>query len=346
MASSGEINAAAAEAEVQVPWYPPLPIWKLLLLLVLTLGIYSAFFLYRLARELRDHEDPYLTPPLYPFSLLLAPAAGIATGVLARKLKDSTPPEQRARGFNPVSIGLLVFLGLTALGVSEWVPSVFFYFAAIALFVTPWLLLQHQLNLRKAHLADTAFKTRPNRYTKLQLTALAAGSVVVVLIGFALYEGVLRMTGEELPVDTAYVDPAGRFSVQAPRDGWTLVEPGYIGDDSDMDLLGPGSSDWAVVYVHQQAGWTIDDLVESRFQILGDAFDQYYEERRLLPDSEIAISHAIYSGRTAIDGQTEYAVSTFATRDLAVEIIVFTAGRTMNLSRGAELAQSIRPVIQ
>ena len=70
--------ASAAPAGT-LRWYPPLPLWKLYLLVVLTAGFALPFWSYRTAREIRDHHAPTVKPWLYPFSFLISLIAAIAS---------------------------------------------------------------------------------------------------------------------------------------------------------------------------------------------------------------------------------------------------------------------------
>lgn len=343
-----EADAVAAATDKR-DWYPPLPLWKLFLLLVLTFGLYSAFYVYRTARELRDHSNPLLTPALYPFSLLFAPVAGVAAARLATAAGQAAGADQKIAAASPALVGLGVFVGHVGLALSNLSTLTSVSIIAVAVYALPWLLLQHQINrIKRVRLVASPdairFRTRPERYTKWQWVGLGCGVLMFVLVGFALRDDYIRLTGEALPVREAWVDPLGRFMFEVPRDGWKIVSSGYYSDDAEIELAGPGAGDWALVFVHEQTGWTIDDLVEFRYDQLVDSESEYRETRRLIEGTGVAVSHADYSGFELLDGITDYAVTSFVTETRAVEMIVRTAGAGRGLARGRELATSLSPV--
>jgi hypothetical protein len=345
----GEDTAKAATPAVAEfdgkAWYPPLPLWKLFLLLILTLGFYSLFFLYRAAKDLRDHGNPKITPWLYPFSTLIWIATAFAAHKLATAAEDRVGFERSSSWGSPALITLLASAGQIAMAASGISNLTLWYLAAVFLYSTPWLLLQRQLNLIKQDQPPDAFVTPPWRYTRLQWAALGVGALVCVVIGFAVRQDLVRLSGEKLVAGETYADPRDRFEFVIPAAGWTIVGPGYLGEDSDLELLGPGDSDWAIVFVHDQTGWRIDDLVEFRFSLLNEELPGYREVRRFIDGTEIAASYAGYYGMSPIDGRSEYSVTSFVTDNTAVEFIVYTAGSSNRIERGRRLAESIRPVM-
>jgi hypothetical protein len=156
---------------------------------------------------------------------------------------------------------------------------------------------------------------------------------------------VARWSGTELAAGVAYEDPQGRFSMVPGRDGWVIVSPGTVVEDAALELVGPGSLDWAVMHVTDQAGWELDEVVDNRYAEVSalDEDVEFSELRELVPDTNIAISYTRYSGRDVFDGPFFFYATAFVTDERVVELIVYSAGVQRVLSGAEQLARSLKP---
>lgn len=329
----------------EAPWTAPLGTGRLFLLLFLTCGAYSLFYLYKTARDLRNHADRELTPWLYPLSTLIGLANAIAGARLAGVAERHASYAQRRPSATPALIGILIFVahGVLTVGGNLTVQSV--WVLGVLLFAVPWLLLERQLDVIKGSLPDAGFRTQPYRFTKLQWATVALGGVVWVLIAFTLWDDVVRWRGTALAPAVAYHDPQGRFSLTPERSGWLVVPQGTVTEDAALDLYGPGVTDWAVVHVIEQAGGDLDAMVELRYGEIRtvDENVRVTEKRELVPGTTTVLSHASYRGTEPIDGAFVYHVAAFVNEHRSVELITYSAGVDRASSGTEALARSLRP---
>jgi hypothetical protein len=337
---------ASRDKAPEAPWTAPLGTARLFALLLLTVGTYSLFFMYKTARDLRAHTDERLTPWLYPPSVLIGLANAIAGARLASVTATLATPEQRMAAAAPGLIGALIFVAHLALTILGTVTVQSLWVLGLVLFTVPWLLLERQLNVVKLSRRNAQYRTRPYRFTKLQWAAVALGGLFWVLILMTLWQDVVRWRGTALAAGVAHADSQQRFSVTPPRDGWLIVAPGAVAEDAALELLGPGPLDWAVAHVTEQAGWELDALVDNRYAEISalDEDVQFAEKRELLPGTHTVVSRATYRGTDAFDGAYVYHVAAYVTTQRAVELIVYSAGPERARSGAEELARSLKPL--
>ena len=328
------------------PWTAPLGTARLFTLLFLTLGAYSLFFMYKTARDLRDHADAGMTPWLYPLSVLIGLANAIAGARLAGAAQTLTTPQQRMASADPWLVGILIFIAHLALTVLGAVTIQSLWVLGLLLFTVPWLLLERQLTVVKAAWANAQYRTRPRRFTKWQWGAVALGCALWALISIALWQDVVRWRGTAIPAGVAHVDPQQRFSVTPSRNGWLIVAPGSVTEDAELELLGPGPVDWAVVHVTEQAGWELDAVVDNRYAAISELDEavRFAEKRELVPGTHTVVSQATYRGTDPFDGSYVYHVASYVTEQRAVELIVYSAGALRASSGAEELARSLKPL--
>lgn len=326
-------------------WYPPLTAWKLYFLIFFTFGVYSFFFIYRTARDLRDHADSTISPGWYPVAIPFGLIAAFAGARLATTARENVREHELVEGARPGLIGLLIFVSNAIIFTAERLPLTgLLTLVGMAIYPIPWLLLQQQTNsLRRRH--ESVFRTPPNKFTKLQVVALIV-SVPLFIAGSAVlvYQEIVRWGGESLPVGIAFQDPAGAFSLTPMKSGWVVVPAGTLADEAALELYGPSTSDYAVVYVNSYPEWTVDSVVESRHSSLRE-FDEDLksaEQRTLLAGTNLPASYAKYEGIDPLEGRYEYHVRTIATEQKIVELIVYTAGKTRSASGAEGLAKSLQ----
>jgi hypothetical protein len=329
----------------EAPWTAPLGTGRLAALLFLTCGVYSLFYMYKVARDLRDHADARVTPWLYPLSIFIGLASAIASGRLASLASSMASPATRRPSCSGGLVGGLVFVAHVVVTISGSVISEIWWIAGLLLFTLPWLLVESQLTAIKLGTPNVSYRARPHRFTKLQWVAAALGTLLWGLILYGLLPELARWRGTELEAAVPYEEPLGRFSVVPPQRGWVLVAPGTVVDDAELELLGPGISQWAVAHVTEQAGWDLDTVVQNRYAEIRtiDEDVRLSEKRELEPGTSMAVSLTTYRGRDAIDGPFVFHVAAFVTEQRAVELIVYSAGTASASNAAEQLARSLTP---
>jgi len=341
-------HAAIVASQGRAPesaWTAPLGTGRLLALLVLTCGGYVLFYLYKTARDLRDHVDRGVTPWAYPLSILIGLANAIAGARLAGVAQRAAGRDQLRESASPGIVGFLIFVAHVVLTVVGTLTVQSFWVVGVFLFALPWLLLERQLDVIKAAWPNVQYRTKPHRFTKLQWVALVLGGVLWALIIVGLWDDVVRLRGTALAAGVAYEDPQGRFSLTPSRSGWLIVAPGSVVEDADLELYGPSAENWAVVHVVEQAGRDLDTVVDVRYGEISavDENVRFTEKRELLPGTNTVVSRSSYRGIDPFSGPFLFSVAAFVTKQGSVELIAYEGGRQRSASGGEELARSLKP---
>ena len=148
---------------------------RLFALLFLTSGAYSLFYIYKVARDLRDHADSKITPCLYPLSILSVSRMPSRADVSQTWLQGWRRPGQRKASCSGGIVGGLIFVAHAVLTIVDHVTMQSLFVPGLLLFTVPWLLIEHQLNAIKLGLPNAIYQGRAHRFTKLQWSALALG---------------------------------------------------------------------------------------------------------------------------------------------------------------------------
>lgn len=329
----------------ETAWTAPLGTSRLLALLVLTCGVYVLFYLYKTARDLRDHMERDVTPWLYPLSTLIGLANAIAGARLAGVARRVARHEQLRDSASPGVVGALIFVAHVALTVTGTLTVQSYWVPAVLLFAVPWLLLERQIDVVRAAWPNVHYRTKPHRFTKLQWAALVLGGILWALILVGLWDDVVRLRGTALAAGVAYEDPEGRFSLTPSRSGWLIVAPGSVVEDAELELYGPSAENWAVVHVIEQAGRDLDTVVDVRYGEISavDENVRFTEKRELLPGTNTVVSRSSYRGIDPLSGPFVFSVAAFVTKQSSVELIAYQGGRGRVASGAEELAHSLRP---
>ena len=325
-----------AAAEPQRPaWHPPLPVWLFLLLHLLSFGIYTLFWIGRLAGDLRRHAEPKVRGWRYVLGyLVLIPQPFIAAR-LGRHLAALNAQAGRSVGPPIWVIVVLAAVGVV-LSLVSWVSdfeveplrALALLGLLLGLSGLPWLLLQHQFNVYKAQLAGVAWRTPPNRVTAAQYLVLSFGllfwGLCVLVFTFERYGFDPAPAGIALAPAAEIRGDSGLYALSVPEAGWRRVPKGGITEDADLELVGPGRSTRLVVYVNPHKDQSVDDFVDYRRKALRDAADtlEVEEVRRLLDASMVPVSFARYRSQSALFGEDEvYWVATLRSEKKMIEVI-------------------------
>jgi len=302
-------QAAPAAGPQGPPWTPPLPVSLFLLLHVLSLGAYTAFWIARVVGDIRRHLDPqarawpyvlgYLAGLPQPFVVFkLGRHAAALNARLGRKVE---PPIWLMVVLGVLNIPLYVIAG--RLEFEDQALRDFGLFTMVTAAVgLPWLLLQRQFNVMKAGLEEVAWTAPPHRVTVPQYFVLSFGLLFWGLTTFGAVVESHDFDLNPLPAGVA-LEPAteirgdsGFYTLSAPGPGWRRLPKGSIAEDADLELAGPGADPQLVVYVNSAGEQSMDDIVDSRRRMIRESSTslQIEEVRHLLGEAMVPVSFARY----------------------------------------------------
>lgn len=306
--------------------YPPQPVWRVALLLLATCSLYACVWAFRAARDMRDGAGFAYRPWLWmlspPIGLVSAVSGAIFASDLRRWRERTGARASRAAGPVAVFAALLGMHLLVELAASDITPlwTVF----ALPFWAFPYLLLHRQLNLVKAGLPDTAFRSSSLRYTRPQLAALAVGALVTVpLAGYVALDTWQRAGSDALAAGTTLEDAAGRFTVSVRGEEWRRIDPGYLNEDSEMEFLGPGEESWALVHVHE--GSSLSDTVEFRREAISESYRKSdCSEKRALVEGRMQVVATLECDNRGARGEFAFYAARFVARnDDTVELLAY-----------------------
>ena len=355
---------AAPAAEPQGPlWNPPLPVSLFLLLHVLSLGAYTAFWIARVIGDIRRHLDPQIR--IWPY--VLGYLTGLAQPFVVFKIGRHAAA-LNARLGRKVELPIWLVVTLAVLNIPLYVVAGRLEFedqvlrdlglftmvtAAVGL---PWLLVQRHLNVLKAGLEEVAWTAPPHRITVPQYFVLSFGLLSWGLITFGAVVVSYDFDLDRLPPGVALKPAAeirgdsGLYALSAPGPGWRRLPKGSIAEDADLELAGPGADSPLVVYVSSAGEQSMDDIVDTRRRIIRESSDslQIEEVRHLLGDAMVPVSYARYETRNQQFGIAEiYWVATLrrdATRHdeaTVIEVIGWTNLNRSNTTNAESLVKSL-----
>ncbi len=334
-------SAATPEAPSAQLQYPPLTLWKLSLLLAITLTLYTFFWLYRAARDLRDHAGCELRPWLWALAPLLGPLMAIPCWRMSGMLNDWARRERvRSVTVNtPWLVAALVAVSntLTGLpdlfGLSQWLIV-----AGIAGGIAAIVFMQAQLNAIKEKEPAASFHTPPLRYTKQQVNAMAVcgalfGAVGLILLAYFSVEST-PPAGEEIAAGTVFEDAGEGYRLEVPTDGWRQVETGRNSDESELEFQTDRPDDWGILFV--DSNLDMDEQTEDRVEWIRSKFPRAKcTERRSLADGGSAVIGTLdCTGASVAHGHYLYRSRVVADEKKAHEVFIFITARN-----GEELEQ-------
>ncbi len=360
--ASGLQAAPAAEPQGP-PWNPPLPVSLFLLLHVLSLGAYTAFWIARVIGDIRRHLDPrirtwpyvlgYLTGIAQPF--VVFKIGRHAAALNARLGRKAEPPIWLLVILAVLNIPLYVITGRLEFG-DQALRDLGLFTMVTAAVGLPWLLLQRQINVMKTGLGLVAWTAPPHRVTVPQYLVLSFGLLFLGLSTFGALVESYDFDLDPLPTGVALKPAAeirgdsGLYALSAPGPGWRRLPKGSIAEDADLELAGPSADSQLVVYVSSAGEQSMDDIVDTRRRIIRESSDslQIEEVRHLLGDAMVPVSYARYETRNQQLGIAEiYWVATLrrdATRHdeaTVIEVIGWANLNGSNTTNAESLVKSL-----
>jgi len=306
---------------------PPFPVWKLVLLLIATVGLYQFVWLYRTARDLKEERDLPLTPWHWAVAPLLGPIAFVPGHNLATRIKQWQIEADTEIGHfsEPVFIALIYLVAYLPLGmllVDASSAATFVVATALASSL-PCLALQGQINLIKRR-AATSLPAAP--FSGRQVAIVVVGALLAVpiylftLTNFFQHRGAATLTAGDIVRSSEDF-----FRMRINDDDWRQIEAGYLNDESILEFLGPDDDTWAIVY--DSSGDTIDDILGFRVDDIKAAFRGAgcNQRKTLSPTDLVVLGSVECTGRNAANGNYVYLSRVLGDKTKVVEIIAFTS---------------------
>jgi hypothetical protein len=309
-----------------------LPLWRLYAYAVASFGLFLPIWVYRVARN-QDPDPARRTTHACWAAGCFIPAVCMA--LLHHFTRQASAGEEagsenrRTRRWLPAHPSLL----FAAVVLLWWLtPLSGFWFLSFLLLPVPFLFVQRQLNLVAMRQPHDATVSPPPAPAPLWRRALQVGLTVAGLAGFGL--ATWKMDRHELARLVAAESAgairgtSGLYELHLGDRSWVRVEPGTYGDsDSDLELRGPGSETWIVVYAAPAGNRTLESVVSSRRGQLFEEFTplRFGEERSFLPSADLVpLSVARYLVDFGLGAQGAYVVLTAQLETHMVEVIGYT----------------------
>lgn len=321
---------------------PPFPVWKLVLLLISTAGLYQFVWLYQTATNLNIERKLPLTPWHWAVVPLLGPFASVPGHNLATRIKEWQMDSHAEIGHfsEPVFIALFFLVAYLPLGLliidSKAAPS--FVVAAILASCFPYLALQGQINLNRRKEKPSV---KPSRFTGRHGAIIAGGALLAAPVYVYTLTDFVQLRGS---TTLAMGDIVGQqesfFQMRVGDNDWKQLEPGYISNESNLEFLGPDDQTWAVVY--DASGQDVDNILAFRVDEIKTDYRgaNCRQQKSLIPESLIVLGTVECTGRNAIQGNYVFMVRILSDRTRTAEIVASTA--QFDTSRFEEYALRLR----
>ena len=318
------------------PWNPPLKLWQLFLLFLLTFGLQVLFWTGRFAGDMKRHLDPTIRPWRYVVGQMVPLGAVIVAYLMGSQIeqlkKKASLTGGPPHGLMVVAAAVMsvLLLASNAIPDDSGVLVLFAVLPAIsAVTAVPWLLVQYQLNRYKATLAEPNWLARPFRFSWPQRTALAAGLLFWCVMGAGLYLLQVPDSGTPLAMEQQVSGQPEVYNLTSSSGDWQIMPPGTIGENADLELYGTDTDMFAVIYFDDHNSQTLEEFVTSRRQSIagGDSAVKSEETRVFSEEAFVPISFASYTfPETAIEYANTWWVATAVHKEIYVEVIAYATG--------------------
>ena len=347
------------DASQDEPWHPPLALWQLALLIVLTGGLYIIFWTWRFARDIKRHVDPrvkswlHVVGVIVPFGILVVLYAHYDRIRTLSRFKDQQPLVGATPFWACVWL-LLVGGDIAYYLLTEDLPyfwEFLWFIPSSALFACPWLALQINLNRFKQRLSGATWSSVPYRFTRLQYVALVIGLLLHVFIGWACYVIELpdgRIVYPRYPFKNDIVYGPGRlYQLTIPASGWAVLPGGSYEPDSDIELLRQKENDiYAIVYRYDDPDITTNEFLTAAQDDLTKELEDpkvTKSTRQVDPATDCDFLHISSIGPGSFD-EAYIEVGACQTLDGFMSIVAFSKDILNENSEIRALVQSFRTV--
>ncbi|WP_145986352.1 hypothetical protein [Methylocaldum marinum] len=302
------------------PLYPPMKLWRVYFLLVLSATLYAVMLTYRTIRDLNQIGEKRTQPGFYAVGVLIP----LVNYAIFFQMANSIARSARKNGFDlplhPAALtGLLIFTAFAP----TVMPS-FLYPLTVSIAAIPWLVLHQQMNrLRLAH--GPNWRQPDNRYTWKQRSLLIAGLPLMALILVGSKPEFLHFTGKRLAPGESVSGHTPTYRLQIPDEGWRVVPSGTLFPGTDLELMGKTLNDWVVVHAHVTQHRSLDSFVDARRAIIAAQWRnvEVVETRTLDSGAKMTpLSLARFSGNEGVMNTAKAIfVATAVTPEYTVEAI-------------------------
>ena len=273
-----------------------------------TVGLYSCFWFFARARELRTLTGRSLTPWLWFLVPLVAPAQFVAVPRFI-KAWDAVGQPHGAGKWSKwiVPVTLAVFL----LSVAFPFQEAFADLVRFEAFMLGWLLcwaglfcaMDARVNSVKRSIPEAGYTGNHRGYAVHEWVLLACGSPVpLILIAVWAFDELGYEYLEGLPAGSDYVDAGGAFRFPIVGNGWRRVEIGKYSDvGAALEIEGPATFMYFLVFEHGR-NTSISDVVSMRMDESREATGGVCKESRtFVGDRPVVKSYTECKGRFAFD---------------------------------------------
>ena len=314
--------------------------WRFYWLSVATFGFYLLAWIHHVAKR----GWPGRRYSLGPIPLALG---CLCTPVCASFLYDCEVQIRACfarRGIRrPGRAGGVVVLHLMIVIVFALTPLRLFWIIPLVLLPLPFVLIQSQINTlhrieATGHSTKLSFKPVQRAIVGIGTPLLAAG-----LWLFDVPTSQHHFT-PSLAAGTAIAEKDAAYTLTIPSASWRRVQEGTVGEDSDLELSGPGEETWLVTYSHQADDGALEETVAQRRSMIFESGNvTAYEEVRLYLDAadHHPVSIADYYLENGIAGHGAYVVATALLQERVIEVIGYTEEPQVYLSEIKQLVKSL-----
>ena len=320
----------------------PLAVWKLFLLLLLTLGTYYFVWLYRISSDLKAKGLLTGDPRAWALSPLLGPAMALPAHRLATRLEEWRASESREFGHfsdptfvTVLSIVAYLLLLIEFLANGDLASGLVLSFLAQT---TIALILQGQLNINKGRSYE--FHTPAWRLERFQLGMAGVGSLLAVPFYFFYLGSAVFFGGNSISPGTVVFSDDERVGIRISDKGWSRVDADDMQEFSEIELAGPTSDTWAVVY--DVSNSTLNDTLLNRQSMIEDDLQSpsCRQSKMLQEDGWLVIGQMTCEGRSPFTGNYLFESRVVRDENAIYEIVVHT--QTTSKDELAELSRLVR----
>ncbi len=286
----------------------PRPWWMEFILLFGTVGVYSSFWMFARARELRTLTGRPLIPWLWFFVPLVAPSQLVAIPRFIKAWDAVGQPrglDKWSKWIVPVTLAMFA-LSAATLALEVFPDLVFFEVLVLGLLLC-WAGLfcgmSARVNRVKLSIPEPGFTGKRRRYTILEWVLLACLFPILLFVVAAWSVDELAYDDlEELPAGRDYVDAGDKYRFPIVGDGWRRVEIGkYSNGGAALEIEGPAALMYFLVFDHGRAT-SISDVVSMRIEESREtAGGVCNESRTFVGDEPVVKSYTECKGRFALD---------------------------------------------
>lgn len=240
--SLGPPTAAAGDPrpwDSAAPWHPPASLWRLYLLIFLSLGLYVPLWIMRFMEDLQAHREREADPWRHSVAILLPLFGWFVWHWTARRVTALKAEAGQSAAPQVWVISLFGIAVLAAYQAVLWgllVPYQLAVHPGVALLVAaailplPFMLLQRQVNAYKMTLDKPRWTSQPLKFSPGEVSFLA---MILAFAGYTLYANtdffsrtLARVEGETLVAGQVVSGESGLYQLTLPGRAYRAASDG------------------------------------------------------------------------------------------------------------------------